>query len=108
MPSEWRYAATIHESKEGDKWLQASSCYIRVFACFALLCFALVELSGPEKVVITKGVFSPEKALESLKFLNSLEPLGNGRNLLSFPQSGGSLETLESLNSQESLENGLF
>ena len=64
--------------------------------------------SGPEKGVITKGVFSPEKSLESLKSLDSLESLENGRNLLSFPQSGGSLETLESLNSLESLENGLF
>ena len=54
-------------------------------------------LSGPEKGVITKGVFSPEKSLESLKSLDSLESLGNGRNLLSFPESGGSLETLESL-----------
>ena len=31
-----------------------------------------------------------------------------GQNLLSFPQSGHSLEALESLNSLESLENGLF
>ena len=53
--------------------------------------------SGPEKGVITKGVFSLEKSLESLKSLNSLESLEHGRNLLSFPQSGGSLETLESL-----------
>ena len=29
--------------------------------------------SGPEKGVITKGVFSQEKSLESLKSLNSLE-----------------------------------
>ena len=64
--------------------------------------------SGPEKGVITKGVFSLEKSLESLKSLDSLESLANGRNLLSFPQTGGSLETLESLNSLESLENGLF
>ena len=64
--------------------------------------------SGPEKGVITKGVFSLEKALESLKSLDSLESLENGRNHLSFPQSGGPLETLESLNSLESLENGLF
>ena len=56
--------------------------------------------SGPEKGVITKAVFSLEKSLESLE---------NGRNHFSFPQSGGSLETLESLNSLESLENlGLF
>ena len=67
--------------------------------------------SGTEKGVITKGVFSPEKSLESLKSLkslNSLESLEDGRNLLCFPQSGGSLESLESLNSLESLENGLF
>ena len=57
--------------------------------------------------VITKGVFSLEESLESLKSLNSLEFL-DGRSLLCFPQSGGSLESLESLNSLESLENGLF
>ena len=72
-----------------------------------LIC-ARLKYSGPEKGVITKGVFSLEEALESLKSLNSLESLENGRNLLYFPQSGGSLETLESLNSLESLENGLF
>ena len=66
------------------------------------------HLSGPDKGVITKGVFSPEKSLESLKSLNSLESLENGRILLYFPGSGGSLESLESLNSLESLENGLF
>ena len=32
-------------------------------------------LSGPEKGVITKGVFSFEESLESLKFLDSLESL---------------------------------
>ena len=40
--------------------------------------------SGLEKGVITKGVFSLEGSLESLK---SLE---DGRILLCFPQSGGS------------------
>ena len=65
-------------------------------------------LSGPEKGVITKGVFSLEESLESLKSLDSLESLENGRILLYFPQSGGSLKSLESLNSLESLENGLF
>ena len=82
--------------------------------------FAIFEAykSGPEKGVITKGVFSLEiittgvssleKSLESLKSLKSLESLENGRNLLCLPQSGGSLETLEALNSLESLENGLF
>ena len=64
-----------------------------------------LTLSGPEKGVITEGVFSFEESLESL---NSLESLENGRSLLCFPQSGGSLKSLESLNSLESLENGLF
>ena len=44
--------------------------------------------SGAEKGVNTKGVFSLEESLESL---NSLESLENGRILLCFPQSGGSL-----------------
>ena len=39
---------------------------------------------------------------------DSLESLENGRMLLCFPQSGSSLESLESRNSLESLENGLF
>ena len=67
--------------------------------------------SGPEKGVITKGVFSLEESLESLKSLNSPESLENGRVLLCFPESGSSLESLdslESLNSLESLENGSF
>ena len=73
------------------------------------LCSAFTKTTGPEKGVITKGVFSPEEeSLESLKSLDSLESLENGRILLCFPQSGGSLESLESLNSLESLENGLF
>ena len=59
-------------------------------------------VSGPEKGVITKGVFALEESLESL---NSLDSLETGRILLCFPHSGGSLE---SLNSLESLENGLF
>ena len=63
---------------------------------------ARLHWSGPEKGVITKGVFSLEESLESLKSLESLE---NGRILLCFPQSRASLE---SLNSLESLENGLF
>ena len=57
--------------------------------------------SGPEKGIITEGVFSMEASLESL---NSLEPLENGRILLYFPESGSSLESLESLNSLESPE----
>ena len=55
--------------------------------------------SGPEKRVITKGVFSLEESLESLE---------NGQILLCFPQSGGSPEPPDSLNSLESLENGFF
>ena len=46
--------------------------------------------------VITKGAFSLEESLESLKSLNSLESLDNGRILLYFPQSGGSLKSLDS------------
>ena len=65
-------------------------------------------VSGTEKGVITKGVFSLEESLESLKSLDFLESLENGRILLCFPQCGGSLKSLESLNSLESLENGLF
>ena len=68
-------------------------------------------VSGPEKGVITKGVFSLDESLESLKSLKSLnsqESLKNGPILLCFPQSGGSLKSLESLDSLESLENGLF
>ena len=53
--------------------------------------------------VITKGVFSLEESLESLKS-PSLESLENGRILLSSTL----WETLEALNSLESLENGLF
>ena len=60
-------------------------------------------------MALEKGVFSLEESLESLKSLKkSLESLENGRILLCFPESGGSLETLESLNSLESLENGPF
>ena len=40
------------------------------------------EMSGPEEVVITKGVFSMEESLASLECLNSLEPLENFRILL--------------------------
>ena len=64
--------------------------------------------SGPEKGVITKGVFSLEESLESLKSLSSLDSLANGRILLYVPQSGDSLKSLESLNYLESLEHGLF
>ena len=51
--------------------------------------------SGPEKGVITKGVFSLEESLESLKSLNSLESLENGRIFLDFPEFGDSLKSLE-------------
>ena len=64
--------------------------------------------SGPEKGIITKGVFSLEESLESLKSLNSLKSLEHGRIFLCFPEFGDSLKSLESLNSLESLENGLF
>ena len=58
-----------------------------------------------------RGLFSggiSRISKESLDSLESPESLDNGRILLCFPESGGSLETLESLNSLESLENGLF
>ena len=61
-----------------------------------------LQLSGPEKEVITKRGLLLEEFLKSLS-LNSLESLENGQILL--PQSGGSLQSLDSL---ESLENGLF
>ena len=66
--------------------------------------------SGPEKEVIMKGVVSLEESLESLKSLTSLGSLENGRILLCFSESDGSLESLkslESLNSLEPLEDGL-
>ena len=47
-------------------------------------------------------------SLESLESMNSLGSPENGRILLCFPKSQGSLESLESLNSLGSLENGLF
>ena len=64
--------------------------------------------SGPEKGVITKGVSSLAESLESLKSQDSLESPANGRIPFCFPQSVGSLETLESLTSLETLDNGLF
>ena len=45
---------------------------------------------------------------DSPKTQSSLESLENGWMLLSFPQSGDSLESLEFLTFLESLENGLF
>ena len=53
--------------------------------------------SGPEKGVATKGVFSLDQSPESLKTLNSLESLENGLILHCCPQPGGSLESLNSL-----------
>ena len=51
--------------------------------------------SGLGKGVITKGVFHWRNLdLEFLESLNSLESLENVRILLCFPQSGGSLESL--------------
>ena len=58
--------------------------------------------SFSKKGIIAKGVVSLEESLESLKSLNSLVSLENGRIPLCFPESGGSLESLESI---ESLEN---
>ena len=59
---------------------------------------------GNGKRVITKGVFSLEKSLEFLKS-SQFSRISRKwcRNLLCFPQSGGSLKTLESLNAPESL-----
>ena len=62
------------------------------------------QTSGPEKGVITKGVFPLEESLESLKSLDSLQSLENGRILLCLPQSEGSQKSLKSLNCLESLE----
>ena len=62
-----------------------------------LACHVTAHLHVTGKGVITKGVFSFEESLESLKSLNFLESLENGQSLLYFPESGGSLESLESL-----------
>ena len=56
-----------------------------------------------------KGEVAPSKlrgygltgSPESLKALDSLESLEDGQILLCFPRSGDSLESLESLNSQD-------
>ena len=52
--------------------------------------------SGPERGVISKGVFSFEESLESLKSLDHVDSPENGRIVLCFPQSGA-LNSLESL-----------
>ena len=62
--------------------------------------------SGPDKRGHYGRGLSLGESLESLTSLDSLEsPEMNGQILLYFPQSGGSLKSLESLNSLESLEN---
>ena len=67
-------------------------CVFRVGGPFSIFWVIWPILSGPDKGVITKEVFSLE---ESLKSLESQE---DGRTLLCFPQFGGSLESLNSLN----------
>ena len=71
-----------------------------------LLSSSPTQKSGPEKGGhYERGLFTGEIS----KFSGSSRiSRKNGRKLLSFPQSGGSLETLESPNSLESLENGFF
>ena len=49
---------------------------------------------GTGKGVITKGVFSLQNSLESLRSLNSLESQENGRILLRLQSLGGSLKSL--------------
>ena len=76
-----------HPKKSGPKSLGLGSFFVP--ECHVAGCHAFFgRESGPEKGVITKGVFSLEKSLESLKSLDSLESLENGRILLYFPQSG--------------------
>ena len=77
--------------------------YLYCPRCMCIEFVIQVLKSGPEKGVITKGVFSLEESLESLQSLSSLESLENSQ----IPESGGSLESLESLDSLESLHNGL-
>ena len=55
--------------------------------------------------IITKGVFSLDESLESPKSLNSLE---DGWTLLCFPQSRGSLESLEFSREWNFLKRPLF
>ena len=68
---------------------------------FLRVCFmGCHTIRGRKKRVITKGVFSPDESLEPLKSLDSLESpppkkSSDSRILLCFPQSGGSLESLD-------------
>ena len=64
-------------------------------AGMVIMLLILIKSIGTEKGSLRKGVFSVEASLESLK--NSLDSLENGRTLLCFPESGGSLESLNSL-----------
>ena len=76
-----------------------------VFAFLTVVCNLFLRRqhnSGPEKEVITKEVFALEASLASPKSLHSPESLEIGQLLLYFPESGDSLESLESL------KNGLF
>ena len=66
------------------------------------------QIRGRKRGHYERGLFAGEISGISKISKFSRKSLENGRNLLSFPESGGSLETLESLNSPESLENGLF
>ena len=67
----------------------------------------LVFVGGGKRGHYERGLFTGGISRIS-KSLDSLESLENGRILIYPPQSGGSLESLESHNSLESLENGLF
>ena len=80
-----------------------------VCVCSRACCYLRLGpvLSGPErKGHYEKGLFTG--GITRISNLNSLESLENGRILLCFPQSGGSLESPEPLNSRESLRDGLF
>ena len=82
-------------------------CWISIVPVCIAMVLKLKKRLGTGKGAITKGVFSLLESLESLKSLKSLKfsrSLENGRILLCFPQSDGSLKSLEPLNSLESLE----